>query len=48
MASLAEGVQGLVQHMRQEQQMIRDWVEAQARREGDLKRLIERLTGERT
>ena len=30
MANLAEGIQGLVQHMRAEQQMIRDWVEAQA------------------
>lgn len=29
MAALAEGVQGLVQHMRQEQQLIRDWVEHQ-------------------
>ncbi len=47
MANLAEGVQGLVQHMRAEQQLIRDWVEAQAAREKDLKRLIERLTAER-
>ena len=30
MANLAEAIQGLVQHMRTEQQMIRDWVEAQA------------------
>ena len=30
MANLAEGIQGLVQHMRTEQQMVRDWVEAQA------------------
>ncbi|WP_204324217.1 hypothetical protein, partial [Stenotrophomonas maltophilia] len=30
MANLAEGIQGLVTHMRSEQQMIRDWVEAQA------------------
>src|SRR5918998_5099928 len=37
MANLAEGVQGLVQHMRAEQQMIRDWVEAQAAREKELK-----------
>jgi hypothetical protein len=46
MASLAEGIQGLVQHMRSEQQMIRDWVEAQASREKDLKRLIDRLTAD--
>ena len=30
MANLAEAIQGLVQHMRGEQQMIRDWAEAQA------------------
>ncbi|KPH81670.1 hypothetical protein [Bosea vaviloviae] len=46
LASLAEGIQGLVQHMRSEQQLIRDWVEAQASREKDLKRLLERLTAD--
>ncbi|WP_248311102.1 flagellar motor protein MotA [Bosea sp. UNC402CLCol] len=46
LANLAEGIQGLVQHMRSEQQMIRDWVEAQATREKDMKRLIERLTAD--
>ena len=46
LANLAEGIQGLVQHMRAEQQMIRDWVEAQASREKDLKRLIDRLTAD--
>ena len=30
MANLAEAIQGLVNHMRTEQQMIRDWVDAQA------------------
>ncbi|KGF68368.1 flagellar motor protein MotA [Hoeflea sp. BAL378] len=29
MASLAEGIQGLVKNMRNEQQMLRDWIEAQ-------------------
>ncbi|KAA2237440.1 MotA/TolQ/ExbB proton channel family protein [Salinarimonas soli] len=47
MANLAEGIQGLVQHMRAEQQMIRDWVEAQAAREKEFKQLLERLTRER-
>ncbi len=47
MASLAEGVQGLVQHMRTEQQLIRDWVEAQATREKELTRLINRLVADR-
>ncbi|HVL19762.1 MAG TPA: hypothetical protein VM422_02065, partial [Amaricoccus sp.] len=42
MANLAEGIQGLVQHMRAEQQMIRDWVEAQAAREKELKQVLER------
>ncbi len=47
MANLAEGIQGLVQHMRAEQQMIRDWVEAQAARERELKQVLERLGRER-
>jgi len=47
MANLAEGIQGLVQHMRAEQQMIRDWVEAQASRERELKQVLERLARER-
>jgi hypothetical protein len=33
--------------MRSEQQMIRDWVEAQSARERDLKQVLERLTRER-
>jgi hypothetical protein len=33
--------------MRSEQQMIRDWVEAQAAREKDLKQVLERLGRER-
>lgn len=47
MANLAEGIQGLVQHMRAEQQMIRDWVEAQAGRERELKQVLDRLGRER-
>jgi hypothetical protein len=47
MANLAEGIQGLVQHMRAEQQMIRDWVEAQAAREKELKQVLDRLSHER-
>ena len=46
LANLAEGIQSLVQHMRSEQQLIRDWVEAQASREADMKRLLERLARE--
>ncbi|MCK0198291.1 flagellar motor protein MotA [Ancylobacter sp. 6x-1] len=43
MAHLAESLQGLVQHMRSEQQMVRDWVEAQAEQQQDIKKLLERL-----
>ena len=43
MGLLAEGVQGLVQHMRGEQQMIRDWVEAQASVQNEVKVLLEKL-----
>jgi hypothetical protein len=43
MANLAEGIQGLVQHMRKEQQLIRDWVEAQAQQQTEIKKLLELL-----
>ena len=46
MANLAEGVQGLVQHMRGEQQLIRDWVEAQAAQQREIKKLLEKLARE--
>lgn len=46
MANLAEGIQGLVQHMRQEQQLIRDWVEAQADQQREIKKLLENLSRE--
>ena len=47
MASLAEGLQSLVTHMRQEQQQIRDWVEAQAAQQEDIRKLLRRLASER-
>jgi hypothetical protein len=47
MAQLAEGIQGLVQHMRAEQQMIRDWVESQADQQRDIKAVLQRLMQER-
>jgi biopolymer transport protein ExbB/TolQ len=40
---LAAGVQSLVRNMRQEQQMIRDWVEAQADRQERLQSALEHL-----
>jgi hypothetical protein len=44
LANLADGVQGLVRHMRAEQQLIRDWVEAQAEQQREIRRLLEKLT----
>src|SRR5262249_3419487 len=41
MANLAEAIQGLVQHMRTEQQMIRDWADEQAKLNRDLRRFME-------
>jgi hypothetical protein len=40
---LAEGVQSLARGMRQEQQLIRDWVEAQAERQARLQTALENL-----
>jgi hypothetical protein len=47
MANLAEAIQGLVQHMRSEQQMIRNWADAQAEQHGEIRRLLDTLTRER-
>ena len=46
MANLAEAIQGLVQHMRDEQQMIRNWADEQAKLNKDLRRFMERTTRE--
>jgi hypothetical protein len=43
MANLAEAIQGLVSHMRTEQQMIREWADGQGEQNRDIKRLLERL-----
>lgn len=43
MASLAEGIQGLVKNMRSEQQMLRDWIEAQQEESKALRRTLDRL-----
>jgi hypothetical protein len=45
-ANLAEAIQGLVHHMRTEQQMIRDWVDSQAEQHRDIRRLLEVLVRE--
>ena len=43
MANLAEGIQGMVQHMRKEQQMVRDWMEAQSAQSQALQDTLKRL-----
>jgi hypothetical protein len=43
MANLAEAIQGLVAHMRTEQQMIREWADGQGEQSKEIKRLLERL-----
>ena len=46
MANLAEAIQGLVGHMRGEQQILRDWVNAQAEQQHEIRRLLERIARE--
>jgi hypothetical protein len=46
MANLAEAIQGLVHHMRTEQQMIRDWADEQTKLNRDLRRFMEMLARE--
>lgn len=48
MANLAEAIQGLVGHMRNEQQMIRDWVSAQAEQQTEIRRLLDRISRDET
>jgi hypothetical protein len=43
MANLAEALQGLVAHMRTEQQMIREWADGQGEQNREIKKLLERL-----
>ncbi|MFD2236193.1 flagellar motor protein MotA [Aureimonas populi] len=45
MASLADSIQGLVQHMRAEQQMLRDFVENQASEQRAMRSVLDRLSG---
>ena len=44
MASLAEGIQGLVRNMRTEQQMLRDWIEAQQEESKLLRKTLDQLS----
>src|ERR1700684_864861 len=43
MANLAEAIQGLVAHMRSEQQMIREWADGQGEQSREIKKLLERI-----
>jgi len=43
MANLAEGIQGLVQSMRTEQQVVREWVEGQSEQQKELKQILETI-----
>jgi hypothetical protein len=43
MASLADGISGLVKNMRSEQQIMRDWVEAQAVEQKALRQTLDKL-----
>jgi hypothetical protein len=45
-ANLAEAIQGLVHHMRNEQQMIRDWADEQTKLNRDLRRFMDLLSRE--
>lgn len=46
MANLAEAIQGLVSHMRSEQQLIREWADSQGEQNREIKRLLERIARE--
>jgi hypothetical protein len=43
---LAEGVQSLVQHMREEQSQIRKWMDEQAAGQRELRRVLEKMTAQ--
>jgi hypothetical protein len=43
MANLAEGIQGLVQHMRSEQQVVRGWVESQSEQQKEVQALLQTI-----
>lgn len=46
-SNLAEGIQGLVQNMRSEQQLVRNWMEAQSDQQTDIKTYLETLSKKR-
>jgi hypothetical protein len=44
MANLADAIQGLVAHMRKEQEMIREWADGQGEQNREIRRLLDRLS----
>jgi hypothetical protein len=43
MSNLAEAIQGLVQHMRDEQQLIREWADGQGEQNREIRKLLEQI-----
>lgn len=43
-SNLAEGIQGLVQNMRSEQQLVRNWMEAQSEQQDQIKSLLDKIS----
>lgn len=43
MANLADAIQGLVSHMRSEQEMIREWADSQGEQSKEIRKLLERI-----
>ena len=43
MANLADGISGLVKNMRSEQQIMRDWVEAQSQEQRALRATLDQI-----
>jgi predicted ATPase len=43
MANLADGISGLVKNMRNEQQLMRDWVEAQSEEQKAMRRTLDKI-----
>ncbi|MEM8798347.1 MAG: flagellar motor protein MotA, partial [Pseudomonadota bacterium] len=42
--NLTDGIQGLVQNMRTEQQLVRNWMEAQAEQQAEIKLYLSKLS----
>lgn len=47
LSNLAEGIRGLVEHMRAEQKLIREWAEAQSTEQREIRKALEQLAHHR-